>query len=150
MDAIDREILAIVQSEGRISATELAQRIGLSLTPCHRRLRALEDSGVIRGYRAEVDPHQVDLTFATVVSVTLQNVAPGDFLDFEQAVVDLPEVVQAQRLFGNPDYMLQVVCRDLKAFQELFDTRLSALPGVQRLESTLVMKDIVPHRGLPI
>lgn len=150
MDAIDREILAIVQSEGRISATELAQRIGLSLTPCRRRLRALEDSGVIRGYRAEVDPHQVDLTFATVVSVTLQNVAPGDFLDFEQAVVDLPEVVQAQRLFGNPDYMLQVVCRDLKAFQELFDTRLSALPGVQRLESTLVMKDIVPHRGLPI
>ncbi|WP_062202015.1 Lrp/AsnC family transcriptional regulator [Demequina salsinemoris] len=150
MDAIDREILATLQNEGRISATELAQRVGLSLSPCHRRLKALEDAGVIRRYRAELDPQRVDLTFSTLVSVTLQSVVPGDFLEFEQRLTDLPEVVQAQRLFGNPDYMLHVVCRDLQAFQELTDTRLSALPGVQRLDSTLVMKDVVPYRGLPV
>ncbi len=150
MDAIDHEILAILQREGRISATDLALRVGLSLSPCHRRLKALEDAGVIRGYRADVDPVLVDRTFTTLVSVTLQSVAPGDFMEFEQRLAAMPEVVQAQRLFGNPDYMLHVVCKDLQAFQELTDTRLSALPGVQRLDSTLVMKDVVPYRGLPL
>ena len=150
MDRTDRKILAALQSDGRLSITDLAERVGLSVSPCHRRLRALEQSGAIRGYRARLDPAALGLDFSALVFVTLRDGGREAVEAFEAAVVDVPNVIQAQRLFGDPDYLLQVVSDDLPAFQRLYDERLSALPGVQRLTSTLVMKNVVEDRMLPL
>ncbi|EMV8748366.1 Lrp/AsnC family transcriptional regulator [Escherichia coli] len=150
MDNTDRKILAELQSDGRLSVTELAERVGLSLSPCHRRVRALEESGAIRGYRAQLDPGALSLDFSAIVFVTLREGDREAVAAFEAAVTEVPQVIRAQRLFGDPDYILHVVARDLAAFQRLYDERLSALPGVQRLTSTLVMKSVVEDRGLPL
>lgn len=149
MDAIDRKILALLQEDGRLTITELAAQVGLSVSPCHRRLRELERSKTIAGYRAIVDPAALGLTFQALVFVTMRQEDRETLLGFEEAVARVPEVVQAQRLFGDPDYLLRIVTADLTAYQELEDDVLSALPGVQRLNSTLVMKHVVNDRPLP-
>ena len=149
MDATDRKILAVLQEEGRLSLTELASRVRLSPSPCHRRLRALERDNTILGYRALVDPAALGLTFEALVFVTMRQEDRETLLGFESAVAEVPNVVQAQRLFGDPDYLLRIVTADLGAYQRLEDDVLSALPGVQRLNSTLIMKQIVADRPLP-
>lgn len=149
MDAIDRKILAVLQEDGRLTVTELASRVGLSVSPCHRRLRELERSKTIRGYRAIVDAEAVGLTFQALVFVTMRQEDRDTLLGFEEAVAKIPEVVQAQRLFGDPDYLLRVLTADLTAYQRLEDDQLATLPGIQRLTSTLVMKQIVDNRPLP-
>lgn len=150
MDAIDRQILAEVQRDGRLTITELASKVGLSLSPCHRRLRELERSGVITAYRAVLDPEAVGLGFQALVFVTMKQEDRDTLLGFEAAVAKVPNVVQAQRLFGDPDYLLRVVTTDLNAYASLEDEVLATLPGIQRLTSTLVMKQIVADRALPI
>lgn len=149
MDAIDRKILAVLQEDGRLTITELAARIGLSVSPCHRRLRELERSAAILGYRALVDPAALGLGFEALVFVTMRQEDRATLLGFEAAVAAVPHVVAAQRLFGDPDYLLRVVTADLAAYQRLEDDVLAALPGVQRLNSTLVMKQVVRDRPLP-
>ena len=149
MDRIDREILTALQNDGRITVTDLAARVQLSLSACHRRLRDLERSGAIRGYRAVVDPKALGLTFEALVFVTMHQEDRATLLGFEEALKAIPQVVQAQRLFGDPDYLVRVVTADLAAYQQLEDDALAALPGVQRLNSTLVMKQIVNDRPLP-
>ena len=149
MDAIDRKILALLQEDGRLTITELATRIGLSVSPCHRRLRELERSGIIRGYRAVVDADAMGLTFQALVFVTMRQEDRETLLGFEEAVARIPNVVQAQRLFGDPDYLLRIVTADLAAYQQLEDDALAVLPGIQRLNSTLVMKQVVNDRPLP-
>ncbi|WP_445495170.1 Lrp/AsnC family transcriptional regulator [Photorhabdus sp. SF281] len=150
MDKIDRKILAELQADGRLSVTDLAERVGLSLSPCHRRVRSLEQSGVIRGYRAHLDPSSLGFNFSAIVFVTLRE---GDKLairSFEDAVTEIPQIILAQRLFGDPDYLMHIVTLDLPAFQKLYDERLSGMPGVQRLISTLVMKTVIQDRSLPL
>ncbi|MFJ9062077.1 Lrp/AsnC family transcriptional regulator [Streptomyces sp. NBC_00111] len=149
MDALDRKILTELQSDGRLTVTELAARVRLSVSPCHRRLRDLEREGAIRGYRAVVDPAAVGLHFEALVFATLRWETPDTVTAFEEAVAAVPHVLQAQRLFGEPDYLLRVATADLAAFQALYDERLARLPGVQRLTSTLVMKNVVDDRPLP-
>ena len=150
MDDVDRKILAELQKDGRLTVTELAERVRLSLSPCHRRLRALERSGAISGYRAHLDPHALGLSFDALVFITMHDASRDTVADFEQAVADIPNVLQAQRLFGDPDYLLRVVARDLSAYRQLYDERLATLPGVQRLSSTLVMANVVEARPLPL
>lgn len=149
MDAFDRDILAQLQEDGRLTITELAGRVGLSVSPCHRRLRNLERSGAIRGYRAVVDPEALGLTFEALVFVTMSQEDRATLLGFEDGIAAIPGVLQAQRLFGDPDYFLRIVTTDLAAYQVLQDERLSTLPGVQRMTSTLVMKKVVTDRPLP-
>ena len=149
VDRLDRKILAVLQDDGRLTVTELAARVGLSVSPCHRRLRELERSGAIRGYRAIVDADALGLPFEALVFVTMRQEDRETLLGFEEGVAAIPHVVQAQRLFGDPDYLLRVVTTDLAAYQRLQDERLSALPGVQRMTSTLVMKQVVADRPLP-
>lgn len=149
MDAIDRKILAELQVDGRLTITELAAKVGLSLSPCHRRLRELERGGVITGYRAILDPESIGLAFQALVFVTMRQEDRDTLMAFEEAVARIPQVVQAQRLFGDPDYLLRVVTADLNAYAALEDETLAALPGVQRLTSTLVMKHVVDDRPLP-
>jgi DNA-binding Lrp family transcriptional regulator len=150
VDRIDRKILAELHADGRLSLTELAERVGLSLSPCHRRVRALEESGVILGYRALLAPKELGLSFSAIVFVTLREVTRQAIADFEAAVPQIPQIIEAQRLFGDPDYLLQVITKDLPAFQRLYDEHLTSLPNVQRLVSTLVMKNVINDRVLPL
>jgi DNA-binding Lrp family transcriptional regulator len=103
MDRVDRKILSVLQEDGRLTITELAARVGLSVSPCHRRLRELERNGTIRGYRAVVNADALGLTFQALVFVTMRQEDRDTLLGFEEAVAGVPEVVQAQRLFGDPD-----------------------------------------------
>ena len=139
MDVIDRKILAELQAEGRLTVTELAQRVALSVAPCHRRLRELERTGAIRGYRAIIDP----------ASVTMDREDASTITEFERGLAGIPEVRHAERLFGDPDYLVRVATADLAAYQTLRDEKLATLPGVQRLTSTIVMKRIVDDRPYP-
>jgi DNA-binding Lrp family transcriptional regulator len=150
VDAVDRKILAELQQDGRLTITELAERVGLSISPCHRRLRTLERSGAISGYHAHLDANNLGLTFEALVFVTMRSGDRDTVHDFEKSVAAIPHVRQAQRLFGEPDYLLRVITADLHAFQKLYDERLASLPGVQRLSSTLVMKSVVENRPLPL
>ncbi len=149
MDAIDRKILAALQLDGRLSLTDLAEKVGISLSPCHRRVRALEELGVIEGYYAQLNPKFMGLNFSTIVFVTLKNGDKKTVSDFEQTIIYIPQIIQAQRLFGDPDYLLQVVTSDLAHFQKLYDNELSAI-GVQRLTSTMVMKNVITVRPFSI
>jgi DNA-binding Lrp family transcriptional regulator len=146
VDRTDKKIIAELQADGRLSLTELADKVGLSLSPCHRRVKSLEETGIISGYRAQVDTAKLGLNFSVIVFVSLEKADRKAVSSFEEAVVEVPEVITAQRLFGNPDYMLHVLTRDMESFQRLYDLNLSALPGVQRLTSTLVMKTVVHNR----
>ena len=149
MDATDRKILSMLQLDGRLTVTELAARVQLSISPCHRRLRDLERDGAIRGYRAVVDPAAVGLNFEAIVFATLRWEDSDTVTAFEEALTAIPHVLQAQRLFGEPDYLLRIATADLPAFQQLYDHKLARLPGVQRLTSTLVMKNVIDDRPLP-
>jgi DNA-binding Lrp family transcriptional regulator len=150
MDRLDKKILTELQRNGRLSITELAERIGLSLSPCHRRVRALEASGAIKDYRATLDPSLIGLGFSAIVFVTIKEGDKNAVEKIENAIIDIPQIVQAQRLFGEPDFILHVVADNLPAYQQLYDEKLSAIPGVQRLISTIVMKNVVPERPFPI
>ncbi|MCU1738844.1 MULTISPECIES: Lrp/AsnC family transcriptional regulator [unclassified Pseudomonas] len=150
MDRVDKKILAELQRDGRQSLTDLAERVGLSLSPCHRRVRAMEDAGVIKGYRAQLSATDIGLNFSSLVFVTLREGHQKAVADFEDALPRVPYIIQAQRLFGDPDYLLMVVTADLPAFQKLYDEELSRLPNVQRLTSTLVMKHVITDRPLPL
>lgn len=150
MDRTDRKILAELQKDGRLSVTELADRVGLSLSPCHRRLKVLEASGAILGYHARLAPSALGLNFAALVFVTLREVTRQPVADFEAALSEIPQIVEAQRLFGDPDYLLHVVAKDLPAFQKLYDEKPTSIPNVKRLSSTLVMKEVIQDRLLPM
>lgn len=150
MDRFDREILAELQDDARVSVTALADRVHLSVSACHRRLRDLETSGVIAAYRAHLDPAAVDLAFQAIVFVTMREGDSRILVEFETAVTEIEAVTDAQRLFGQPDYLLRVATKDLDSFRLLYDETLGALPGVLRLSTTLVMKNLLQGRPLPL
>lgn len=150
MDRIDRNILLALQERGRLTLAEIADRVRLSVSSSHRRLRALETSGAITGYRAVIDPSAVGLDFEALVFVTMRSGEKATLTAFESGVSELPEVVSAQRLFGEPDYLLRILVADLAAFQRLYDEHLAGLPGVGNLRSTLVMRTVVEDRGVPL
>ncbi|MBD8042725.1 Lrp/AsnC family transcriptional regulator [Arthrobacter sp. Sa2BUA2] len=148
MDAIDREILRLLQIDGRMTATALASEVGLTVAPCHRRIKELERSGVLTGYRAVVDPAAVGLTFQALVFVTLRD--RQQMLTFEDEVGRIEQIVKADRLFGEPDFLLKVIAADLQAYQQFYDEVLVGLPGVEKLTSTIVMKTVKEEGALPL
>jgi DNA-binding Lrp family transcriptional regulator len=150
MDVLDRKILSVLQKEGRISLTELAARVHVSLSSCQRRMRELERSGVVSGYAAVLDRELVGLPVEVLVFVEMKQEDRDTLLEFEAAVIEVDAVLQAQRLFGNPDYLLRLVVSSLNGYQEIEDDQLARLPGVLRLTSTIVMKQVLPDRGLPL
>ena len=105
---------------------------------------------MIQGYRAHLAPEEVGLNFSALVFVSMREGTNRAVGEFEAAVQDIPQVIEAQRLFGDPAYLLHVITRDLPAFQQLYDERLSVLPNVQRLTSTLIMKRVIDERPLPL
>lgn len=133
-----------------MTATALAAEVGLTVAPCHRRLKDLEAAGVIRAYRADIDPAAVGLGFEAIVFVTLRQVDRATLDDFEDQVAANIHIVEAQRLFGAPDYLLKVIAADLPAYQRFYDSELAMLPAVEKLTSTLVMKNLKAGGGLPL
>lgn len=127
--------------------TEIASKVGLSLSACHRRFRDLDASGVIRGFSIDLDLNLLGLPFEALVFVTMKAGDRTAVAAFEEAVAQIPHVVQAHRLFGEPDYQLFVAASSKKHYQELYDDQLSMLPGVLRLTSTLVMKTVVDQHA---
>ncbi|MBO8192437.1 Lrp/AsnC family transcriptional regulator [Streptomyces oryzae] len=147
MDAVGRKIVAILQAEGRITLTELADRVRLSVSRCQRRVRELEADGAIRGYSALVDGATLGYGFEVLLFATLSR--PDAVDEFDAALAGIPEVIEAQRLFGEPDYLIRVVSADLPSYQHLYETVLIRLPGVRSLNSTIVMKHVVSPRPFP-
>ncbi|MHA7156699.1 Lrp/AsnC family transcriptional regulator [Glutamicibacter endophyticus] len=148
MDDLDSAILARLQRDGRVSATALAGDVGLSVAACHRRMRELERSGVISGYQAVVDPQSIGLGFEALVFVTLRDRA--QLREFEAAVEANERIVEALRLFGEPDFLLRVYANDLAHYQQLYDEVLVSLPAVEKLNSTIVMRNIKGRITLPV
>ncbi|QEV16876.1 Lrp/AsnC family transcriptional regulator [Streptomyces alboniger] len=149
MDAIDRNILRELQNDGRLTNQELAQRVGLSASPCMRRVRQLELDGVIQGYRAVVDPEALGRGFEVLVSIEVRR--DRETVEaFEAALQDIPDVIEAYRLFGSPGCLLRIAVADLAAYERLWIERLTALAGVTEVNSQIIMKRIKESKGLPV
>lgn len=149
MDGIDRAILAHLEREGRLSNTELAERVHLSPSPCLRRVRKLERTGVITGYHAAVDPSAIGRGFQVLlhVEMAIQNRKTTEA--FEAQVAQLDEVIEARRMFGRPDYLLWIAVTDQDAYERLLMDRLVSLPGVGRTNSQFTMKMIKGAARVP-
>ncbi|WPF65765.1 MULTISPECIES: Lrp/AsnC family transcriptional regulator [unclassified Corynebacterium] len=150
MDEISRTILATLQDNARTTAAGLAALTGAAASTCLRRLRALEASGAIRGYHADIDPAAVGFSLQVIAFVTLEREDRATIEAFEKEVVTIEQVISAERLFGDPDYLLRVAARDLEDYQRLRDNHLGGLPGLSKITSTMVMRTLVEHRPLPL
>jgi len=140
MDTVDRAILRQLQDDGRLSNVELAQRVNLSPSPCLRRVRALEASGAIRGYHAEIDPAAIDRAFEVVVHAELSLKDRVTVEAFEERIAQLDAVVECRRMFGIPDYVIRVAVADAAAYETFYMTQLAELPGLARVNSQFTMK----------
>jgi Lrp/AsnC family leucine-responsive transcriptional regulator len=150
LDAIDRKILAVLQEEGRITAQELAERVGLTASPCLRRLRLLEEGGVIRRYVAVVDQQAVGLPVSVFVSVKLERQREEELDRFAAAIARWPEVLECYLMTGPRDYLLRVVVPDLEAYERFLKSKLTRLDGVQSIESSFALGQVKYTSVLPI
>jgi DNA-binding Lrp family transcriptional regulator len=144
VDRLDRAIIAQLQRDARLTNTELADRVGLTPSPCLRRVRRLEEAGVITGYHARVDPAAVGRSFEVVVFIDLAVQDQKAVERFEEWVGTVDEIVRVRRMFGLPDYVLDVAVPDLAAYESLLTGTLLAAPGVGKLTSHFTMKTIKP------
>jgi DNA-binding Lrp family transcriptional regulator len=142
VDATDRAIIDVLRRDARLSNVELAERIGLTAAPCLRRVRRLEDDGVITGYRAEIDPAVDGRGFEVLVNVDLVAKDRDTFLAFEAEVAEFDEVVEMRRMFGLPDYFVRVATRDLASYEAFVVDRLGRTAGIAKIDSHLTMKKI--------
>ncbi|MFE6686784.1 Lrp/AsnC family transcriptional regulator [Streptomyces sp. NPDC057743] len=142
LDAIDREILFLLQQDGRLTNVELAKRVGLTPPPCLRRVKRLEEAGVIAGYRAVIDSAAVGRGLEVLVDVEVYATDRKTVEEFENTVASYEEVVELRRFFGRPDYFLRVSVADHAAYEEFLTRKLTGLRGVLRVESHLTMKKI--------
>lgn len=150
LDAIDHHILTLLQENARLSNVDLADAVGLSPSPCLRRVRALEDAGVITGYAALVDQEAVGLPVSVFVMVTLERQIEHALEEFEARVLALPEVMECYLMTGDSDYMLRVVTQDLRAYEAFLMNHLTKFPGVSSIKSSFALKQVVYRTALPI
>ncbi len=152
MDLVDadRRILRVLQQDARISNQDLAKCVGLSASACWRRVKALEDAGIIAGYPAIVDPEKAGLTFSAIVQVTLSRHESTPMASFFARIEERPEVVTCFATTGEADYHLRVVCRDKDAYNEFLDEFLIKLPGVAHIRTYLILKSIKLQSAVPV
>ncbi len=151
IDRYDRQILQVLQDDGRISNQDLADRIGLSPSPCLRRVRALEEAGIIAGYRALLDARKLGLTLMALIHISMDRHTPERFENFEAEVRALPEIIECLLITGqDADYQLKVVVRDMDAYQELLLDRITRIPGVTGVHSSFVLRRVVDQTALPV
>ena len=150
VDATDRKILRVVQQEGRLANAAIAERVNLSESACSRRLRELERTGVILGYAAMVDPKRVGLGLTVFLTITLTSQAEAALAEFEAAAASVEEVMECYLMTGEADYMMRVVVADVAAFEVLHATKLTRLPRVSRITSSMALRTAVHRPALPI
>lgn len=149
LDRIDIKILRALQSEGRLTNADLAERVNVSAATCHRRTQALFEEGYIGGVRAEVVPAAVGLGALVMVGVVLDRSTPESFAAFEGAVMEMKEVLDCNLVAGDFDYLLKIRVRDMADFNKLHGQKLIALPGVRQTRTFFVMKEVKENARLP-
>lgn len=149
MDAIDRRIIRALQLDGRMKIGELAELVGLSATPCARRLERLQEDGVITGYGARVDPRKMGVPVTIFVSVELETQGADRINAFERAVSGFEEVMECYLMTGSRDFLLRVVAADLDAFDAFLEHRLMKVKGVRNMRSNFALRALVRRDVLP-
>jgi len=150
MDAIDKKIISELQRDGRLSNQDLAALVGLSPSPCLRRVRRLEQAGILAGYTALVDPEKLGLPINVFVNIRMEKPDPELIKSFERAIKKIDEVIECYLMTGSRDYLLHVVSEDLKSYENLVRERLAAIPGVLSLESSFAFGRVKNTHALPI
>jgi len=150
LDRFDRRILQVLQEDGRISNQDLAERIGLSPSPCLRRVRALEEAGLIIGYRALVDPRALGLSLMALIHISMDQHTPERFSQLEAAIREIPEIIECLLITGQAaDYQLKVVVPDMDAYHDLLLNRITGIKGVTGVHSSFVPAGVVDKTALP-
>ncbi len=151
LDRYDRRILEVLQREGRISNQDLATHVGLSPSPCLRRVRTLEDSGLITGYHAELDARKLGLSLIALLSISMDRHTPERFAAFEAAVGQIPEVIECLLITGQKsDYQLKLVVRDMDDYQRLLLEKITRIEGVAGVHTSFVLRQVVNRGALPL
>lgn len=151
IDRYDQQILDILQTDGRINNQDLADRIGLSPSPCLRRVRALEESGLIVGYRAVLDAKKLGLSLMALIHISMDLHTPERFANFEASVSVLPEVLECLLITGqDADYQLKVAVRDMDHYQALLLNKITRIVGVTGVHSSFVLRQVVTKTALPV
>ncbi|CAM8622797.1 Lrp Transcriptional regulators [Comamonadaceae bacterium] len=151
IDRIDQQILEILQIDGRIANQDLADRIGLSPSPCLRRVRALEESGLITGYRAMLDARKLGLSLIALVHISMDRHTPERFANFEASVSVLPEVLECLLITGqDADYQIKVAVKDMDHYQTLLLNKLTRIEGVTGVHSSFVLRRVIDRTALPL
>ncbi|MFV3314402.1 Lrp/AsnC family transcriptional regulator [Pseudomonas sp. NY15374] len=150
LDNLDRRILAALQRDGRLTNVQLAEEVGLSPSPCLRRVRLLEEAGIIRGYQAQIDRDGVGLGLTVFVGVKVERHTEASSAAFRQAVSALSEVVSCHLVSGESDFLLQVVVPDLRAYERFLMEALLKVPGVTDIRSNFAITTVKEQTGLPL
>ena len=151
LDRYDLQILNILQEDGRISNQELADRIGLSASPCLRRVKALEQAGLITGYHAVLDAKKMGLSLLALIHISMDLHTPERFNNFEKMIARIPEVLECLLITGqDADYQLKVVVKDMDAYQDLLLNRITRISGVTGVHSSFVLRQVINKRMLPV
>jgi DNA-binding Lrp family transcriptional regulator len=150
LDEIDRRILTELQRDGRLSNQDLAERIGISASPCWRRVRALEKGGVIKAYAALVDPAALGLNVSVFTQVTLERQEEKALQVFEEAVAAWPEILECYLMTGDADYLLRVVLPDLAAYEQFLMRKLTRIRGIASIKSSFALRSVKYRTDLPI
>jgi Lrp/AsnC family leucine-responsive transcriptional regulator len=150
LDDIDRRILTTLQREARLTNQDLADRVGLSPSPCLRRVRQLEESGVLRAYVGLVDPQAVGLGITAFVRVSLERQDSAQLDFFETAVGAWPEVLECFLMAGDHDYQLRVVAADLADYEAFLRAKLTKIPGIAKIQSSFAFRPVVARTELPV
>jgi Lrp/AsnC family leucine-responsive transcriptional regulator len=151
LDRYDRRILEILQQEGRISNQDLAGRIGLSAAPCLRRVRALEDAGIIRGYCALLDAQKLGFSLMALIHIAMDTHTPERFAGLERLVQEIPEIIECLLITGqDADYQLKVVVADMESYRALLLDRITRIPGVTGVHTSFVLRRVIDKTALPL
>ena len=151
LDRIDKHILTLMQSNGRISNLELADKVGLSPTPCSRRVKRLEDSGLIDGHVTLLNNEALGLNLTAIIGISMDRHTPDRFEQFEKAIVDMPEVIECSIVTGQTaDFLLKVVVRDMQHYEKFLLGNLTRLAGVTGVHSSFVLRHVVKKTALPL
>lgn len=142
LDSIDLRILRELQADGRMSFTELAPRVGLTTSPCLERVRRLEQAGVIRGYRADLDPHRLDAGLLVFVELSLTYTSPDIFSAFRRAIDKVPQIMECHLVSGDFDYLIKARIADMNEYRDLLDQIVERLPGVRNSKTLVVMEEL--------
>lgn len=150
LDAIDRKILGVLQADGRTTMQDLAEQVGLSVSPCHRRVKLLEQRGVISRYMALVDQKSLGLHVSVFISIKLVRQKEEDLERFAKAISGWEEVLECYLMTGNRDYLLRVVAADLSSYETFLKTRLTRLDGIASIESSFALSQVKYTIALPV